>query len=115
MTYVALDSFASHLERVTQRARRGGHSASESTLRRIHASSLANLSACLRPEESGIDELRIYDNSIPGGAPRLALTALKGKVIYLASDLPGWLQNALTWSDSDVAKIRKDLAYSFGA
>lgn len=34
--------------------REGGHSASETTLRRIHASSLANLPIALNPEESDV-------------------------------------------------------------
>ncbi len=41
--YVALDTVERHIERVMRRAARGGHSASERTLRKIHASSLGNL------------------------------------------------------------------------
>jgi predicted ABC-type ATPase len=43
MRYVALETFAMHLERIKQRADAGGHSASETTLRRIYDASLANL------------------------------------------------------------------------
>ena len=43
MRYLALENFAMHLERIKQRADAGGHSASETTLRRIYNSSLANL------------------------------------------------------------------------
>ncbi len=43
MRYIALDTVEHHIERVKRRAARGGHSASETTLRTIHASSLANL------------------------------------------------------------------------
>ena len=40
MLYIALDTVERHIERVKRRAARGGHSASETTLRKIHASSL---------------------------------------------------------------------------
>lgn len=63
MRYVALDTVEHHIERVKRRAAHGGHSASETTLRRIHASSLANLPVALDPEKSGIEIVRIYDNS----------------------------------------------------
>ena len=43
MRYVALDTVEQHIERVKRRAARGGHSASETTLRRIHASSLLRI------------------------------------------------------------------------
>ena len=120
MTYVALDTFESHIARVTQRARRGGHSASETTLRLIYNRRLANLAACLRPEDSGVDELRIYDNSAAGRMPRLVFETTAGQITRLATDLPAWLQTALHWIDSHVSKIREDLAcgrdgYSFGA
>ena len=64
LRYIALDTVERHIERVKRRAARGGHSASETTLRRIHASSLANLPLALSPETSGIEIVRIYDNSI---------------------------------------------------
>src|SRR5207253_9669939 len=51
MRYVALDTVERHIERVMRRAARGGHSASETTLRRIHASSLGNLPVALNPGE----------------------------------------------------------------
>jgi hypothetical protein len=47
MVYVALDTVEHHIERVKRRASRGGHSASEVTLRRIHASSVENLPLAL--------------------------------------------------------------------
>jgi predicted ABC-type ATPase len=62
MLYVALDTPERHIERVKRRAARGGHSASEATLRRIHASSLANLPLALNPEKSSVDVIQIYDN-----------------------------------------------------
>jgi predicted ABC-type ATPase len=43
MRYLGLRDFAGHLERVKARADAGGHSASETTLRRIYEASLRNL------------------------------------------------------------------------
>jgi predicted ABC-type ATPase len=54
MRYVALDTVECHIERVERRAARGGHSASEATLRRIHASSLSNLPLALNPDRAAL-------------------------------------------------------------
>jgi predicted ABC-type ATPase len=73
MIYIALDRFELHLDRVRRRAVLGGHAASEATLRRIYNSSLGNLPVALDPVESGIAEIRIFDNSAFQRVPRLAL------------------------------------------
>src|SRR5260370_11454062 len=77
MWYIALATVEQHIERARRRAARGGHSASEATLRRIHASSLANLPAALNPEKSSIDLIRIYDNSRFESRAELVLEARK--------------------------------------
>jgi predicted ABC-type ATPase len=64
MRYLALESFAMHLERIKQRADAGGHSASERTLRRIHDSSLANLTRAF----AEMDDL--WSTTIPSLAAR---------------------------------------------
>src|SRR6266567_397753 len=97
MWYVILDTVERHIERVKRRAARGGHSASEATLRRIHANSMANLPLALRPNKSGIEFIRIYDNSRFEGRPTLVLEAGRGKIVRLATEFPGWLQQALGW------------------
>jgi predicted ABC-type ATPase len=51
MLYVALDTVERHIERVKRRAAHGGHSASEATLRRIHASSLSNLALAVNAQK----------------------------------------------------------------
>jgi predicted ABC-type ATPase len=73
MRYVALATPELHIERVMQRASRGGHAASEATLRRIHTASLNNLPVALVPEQSGIEFVRVYDNSGFGQSPALVL------------------------------------------
>ena len=64
MFYVALDTVERHIERVMRRAAVGGHSASERTLRRIHASSLVNLPAALDPTRAVW--IRSESTTIPG-------------------------------------------------
>jgi predicted ABC-type ATPase len=109
MRYVALDTVEQHIERVKRRAARGGHSASETTLRRIHASSVANLPIALNPEESGIEIVRIYDNSQLESRPVLVLAARWGKIIWLRDLFPDWLRQALGWTQQDWDSRRRDL------
>ena len=94
MRYLALRDFAMHLERVKARADAGGHSASETTLRRIYNSSLANLAQAVVE----MDDLWIYDNSQVGGPPKLVMETEKGAIRFLADDPPTWLTMALDLS-----------------
>jgi predicted ABC-type ATPase len=100
MTYVALDSFESHLARVTIRARIGDHSASESTLRSIYQSSLANLPAAPDPTNSRIDDIQIYDNTAFNQPPRLVLESVNGLITREAENFPAWLRTALNRTDA---------------
>jgi predicted ABC-type ATPase len=81
MIYVALGGFDRHLERVKRRAARGGHAASESTLRRIHERSMANLPIALDPTQSGIGDVRVFDNSADEQTPRLTLEVRQARVL----------------------------------
>ncbi|MGA3025637.1 MAG: AAA family ATPase [Bryobacteraceae bacterium] len=110
MRYVALDTVERHIERVKRRAARGGHSASEATLRRIHTSSLGNLPLALSPARSGIEFIRIYDNSRSECAPSLALESRRGRIVRITAEFPQWLQRALRWTDRDLDLHRKELA-----
>jgi predicted ABC-type ATPase len=87
MRYLALRSLSMHIERVKIRADAGGHSASEATLRRIYASSLANLPHAV----TEMDDLWVYDNSEVGGPPKLLLQATKGCIGFFVEDRPDWL------------------------
>jgi predicted ABC-type ATPase len=109
MWYVALATVEQHIERVRRRAARGGHSASEATLRGIHAGSLSNLPAALDPEKSGIEFVRIYDNSGFERRPDLVLESHRGTITRLATDFPEWLQRALAWTEYDLIERRADL------
>lgn len=91
MRYLALGNFHQHLERVMSRSDAGGHSASETTLRRIFDSSMANLRQAIQQ----MDLLEVYDNSAPGGPPDRVLESRNGEVLFVADDAPPWLLAAL--------------------
>ena len=110
MWYVALGNVEHHIERVKHRAALGGHSASERTLRRIYSSSLSNLPVALIPEKSGIEIIRIYDNSRFESRPALVLGARRGGIVRLADEFPEWLQTALGWTQHVLERHRKQLA-----
>lgn len=65
MRYLALESFELHVRRVKIRALRGGHSAPESLLRRIHDASLRHLRRAIRE----MDLIRVYDNGVERRTP----------------------------------------------
>jgi predicted ABC-type ATPase len=109
MRYVALETPELHIERVLQRAARAGHAASETTLRRIHSNSLRNLPTALVPAESGIESVRVYDNSRFGESPRLILQIEQGRIVRMADHFPMWLQSALGWTSSRLAEDRQRL------
>jgi predicted ABC-type ATPase len=91
MRYLALRDFATHLEHVKARADAGGHSASETTLRRIYEASLRNL----RRAALEMDILWVYDNTPIDASHPLVLEARNGEVCFLAHDAPAWLTAAL--------------------
>jgi len=94
-----------------RRAARGGHSASERTLRRIHASSLANLPTALIPDTSGIHTVQIYDNSQTESRPVLVLETRLGRIVRLADNFPDWLLRALGWTQQELEIRRRDLMH----
>jgi len=94
MRYLALNEFSMHLERVMARADAGGHSASETVLRRIHDASLSNLPRAV--EE--MDELWVYDNSSLGGPPQLVMEAKAGGIAFLEDPPPAWLARVFGWA-----------------
>ncbi|HME05775.1 MAG TPA: zeta toxin family protein [Bryobacteraceae bacterium] len=91
MRYVALSTFAAHLERVKMRADKGGHSAPEPVLRSIFEASIRHLPRAIRE----MDFIHVYDNSVWGGAPTVILQAESAEIIYLAEEVPAWLKGVL--------------------
>ncbi len=62
------------------------------------------------PEKSGIEIIRIYDNSKFEGRPSLALEARRGSFVRIADNFPAWLQGALGWSSHELDVHRKQVA-----
>ncbi len=91
MHYLALKSFAQHVERIKIRADRGGHSAPESVLRGIYDSSLRHLARAILE----MDAIAVYDNGETDTVPRVLLQAEGGHVVYIAEQCPEWLEQAL--------------------
>jgi predicted ABC-type ATPase len=91
MRYLALRDFASHLERVKARADAAGHSASETTLRRIYEASLRNL----RRAVLEMDVLWVYDNTSTDASHPLVLEARNGEICFVADEAPSWLTATL--------------------
>ena len=93
MRYLALEAFSLHVERIKARADAGGHSASESVLRRIHDASLGNLPGAV----AEMDQLWVYDNSRFGGPPQLVMESQAGRIVFLEDPPPVWLSQAFGW------------------
>jgi len=91
MRYLALQDFSTHLERVKARADAGGHSASETTLRRIYAASLRNLRRAVQE----FDTVWVYDNTSIDARHPLVLESRDGEIQFLADTPPNWLIQAL--------------------
>jgi predicted ABC-type ATPase len=94
MRYIALQDFASHLKGVKAGADAGGHSASETTLRRIYEASLRNL----RRAVLEIDILWVYDNTPMDASHPVVLEARDGEICFVADDAPPWLTSILDLS-----------------
>lgn len=90
MDYVSSGSVEESVRRIMERSYRGGHSASERLVAQIFEKSTKNLLAALEFPESGIEVVRIYDNSAVGGGVRQALTFRRGQIQSAAPKLPGW-------------------------
>lgn len=88
LEYVAAGNAEVHIDRVTARARAGGHAASATRLRQIYSASMANLVRALRE----FDRVDVYDNS---GRPELLLEVHQGRVLYANPQPPRWLRRAL--------------------
>jgi predicted ABC-type ATPase len=94
MRYVALRGFDMHLDRVKARADAGGHSASETTLRKIYHASLMNLRRAVQE----LDAVWVYDNSNIDASHPLVFESRHGEICFLIDRPPRWLSVALDLS-----------------
>jgi predicted ABC-type ATPase len=107
MDYVAAGGVEESIRRIIERSYRGGHSASERLVRQIYEKSTKNLFTALDFGESGIEVVRIYDNSEVGGRVRQLLSFRRGRPQSIASETPAWLESLFQGSSFEIAALRK--------
>ncbi len=107
MDYVAAGSAEESIRRIIERSYRGGHSASERLVRGIYEKSIANLFTALDFAESGIELVRVYDNSEVGGHVRQALSFRRGRPQSVADQIPSWLESLVKGTRFDIATLRE--------
>jgi len=105
--YVCVDTIATSVERVANRADLGGHSGSEKTVQDIRSKSLANLQRAFDELGKSIDLFDLYDNSAFGVPPKRIASFLGREIIFLAPELPAWMDEALGQTPYSTLKLRE--------
>jgi len=105
--YVCVDRLDKSIDRVANRADLGGHSGSEDTVRDIRTKSLGNLLRVLDELGKTIDLLDVYDNSAHKTTPKLIASFLGRNIIFLESELPAWMDEALGQTPYSTVKLRE--------
>ncbi len=105
--FVCVDSVATSIDRVANRADLGGHSGSEDTIREIRSTSLANLQRALDELGKTIDLFDLYDNSVFGLPPRRIASFIGREITFLESELPAWMDEALGQTPYSALKLRE--------
>ena len=107
MDYVAADSVKESIRRIMERSYRGGHSASERLVRDIYNKSTYNLITALDFEKSGIEVVRVYDNSEIGGRVKQLLSFRRGRSVSISDEIPRWLESLSHGTDFAIDGLRK--------
>ena len=93
------------IRRIMERSYRGGHSASERLVAEIYDKSTINLLTALDFGESGIEVVRIYDNSEVGGHVRQVLSLRGRRPRSIANEIQAWLESLLGGTKFDIAAL----------
>jgi len=107
MDYIAPGSVEESIRRIIERSYRGGHSASERLVREIYDKSMMNLFTALDFDESRIEVVRIYDNSELGGRVRQLLSFRRGRPLWVAAEIPAWVESLFRGTSFEVATLRE--------
>jgi predicted ABC-type ATPase len=107
MEYVMAGSVEESIRRIMERSYRGGHSASERLVAEIYHKSTTNLFTALDFAESGIEVVRIYDNSEVGGHVRQVLSFRRGRPRSMADEVPIWLESLLRGTKFEIPALRE--------
>ena len=111
MDYVAAGSIEESIRRIIERSYRGGHSASERLVREIYEKSTRNLFIALDFEKSGIEVVRLYDNSEIGGRVKQVLGFRRGHPLSIADRIPVWLESLFNGTKFEIAALREQLRH----
>jgi predicted ABC-type ATPase len=111
MEYVMAGTVEECVRRITERSYRGGHSASERLVKEIYEKSTKNLLTALDFVESGIEVVRIYDNSQVGGDVKQVLTFRRGRPRSIAEEVPGWMEPLFKGTRFQIATIRENVGH----
>ena len=106
MHFLLAGSVEESIRRIVERSYRGGHSASERLVREIYDKSTKNLLTALDFDKSGIEVVRIYDNSAVGAAIRQVLSFRRGRPRSVARDIPAWLESLFKDTKFEIAGLR---------
>lgn len=104
LRYLTPQDVSINIERVRIRADAGGHSAPDWKLREIYQSSTGNLPAAIRT----FNTVDVVDNTQLNDL-QLKLSAQDGQIIYLAEQVPAWLERALEGTKYEVSRVREQL------
>jgi predicted ABC-type ATPase len=105
--YVCVDTVATSVDRVANRADLGGHSGSEKTVQDIRRKSLENLQRAFDELGKTIDLFDIYDNSAFGMPPKLIASFVGREITFLEAELPRWMDEALGQTTYSTGKLRE--------
>ena len=106
MDYVAAGSVEESIRRIIERSYRGGHSASERLVRDIYGKSTSYLFTALDFGASGIEVVRVYDNSVVGGRVKQVLSFRRGRSLSVADEIPVWLESLFKGTKFEIAGLR---------
>lgn len=106
MEYVIAGTVEESIQRITERSYRGGHSGSERLVREIYQKSTRNLVTALDFAESGIEILRVYDNSEFHGHVCRVLALRRGRPRSVAAEVPPWLESLFRGTKFEIAGLR---------
>jgi predicted ABC-type ATPase len=109
MDYVSVGSVEESVRRIAERSYRGGHSASEKLVADIYEKSTKNLLTAIDFGESGIEVVRIYDNSQLRGHVRQVLSFRRGRPRLIAAEVPIWLESLFSGTKFEIAALRAAL------
>jgi predicted ABC-type ATPase len=107
MDYVTAGSVEESLRRIMERSYRGGHSASERLVRDIYEKSTKNLFTALDFDQSGIEVVRVYDNSEVGGRVKQVLSFRRGRLLSVVDEVPTWLGSLFKGTKFETIGLRK--------